>query len=106
MERAPTAPTSQAPARPQPGPRRHDSSTTPHRGRPKRPEPKRSQAPPDNDVDMAPPSSPLPQLQKQGTGRAFCSLFPADQQSTEPESGSAACLVRPASPTRIVKDSP
>ena len=51
MERAPTAPTSQPPA-----------ATTPHRGRPKPPEPKRSQAAPltdsDNDVDMILPPSP------------------------------------------------
>ena len=64
-ERAPTAPTSQPPA-----------ATTPDRGRPKPPEPKRSQAsaPPDMEVDMAPPSSPPQQPQKQGTGKALFRL--------------------------------
>ena len=59
MERAPTAPSSQPPA-----------ATTPHRGRPKPPEPKRSsQAAPltDSDVDMIPPPSPPQHPQKQGT---------------------------------------
>ena len=69
MERAPTAPTSQPPA-----------VTTPQRGRPKPPEPKRPQAaaPPDNDVDMTAPPSPSKLPQNQGTGKV---LFPGDNQN-------------------------
>eukprot|EP00967_Tisochrysis_lutea_P141663 scaffold260589_cov36-Tisochrysis_lutea.AAC.2 len=75
--------------------------TTPQRGRPKPPEPERTQAsaPPDQDVDIAhstPSSTPPHQPQKQGTGASpiYC-LFLRRQPDPEHSSAGPTSLEPP-----------